>query len=101
MIHDDTYYYNACRNIKTEDLIMEKDRFNRLILENLTDEKKSLEYEKKPLSFEYLRSTYVQRFSMEMFCKAVCKKNFYMFTVFWKYYIILAFILMRKHLGIE
>lgn len=101
LIQDDTYYYNACRNIKTEDLIMEKDRFNRLILENLTDEKKSLEYEKKPLSFEYLRSTYVQRFSMEMFCKAVCKKNFYMFTVFWKYYIILAFIFMRKHLGIE
>lgn len=24
LIQDDTYYYNACRNIKTEDLIMEK-----------------------------------------------------------------------------
>lgn len=96
LIEDDDYYKKRCQNSSKNDLIMKQSTFDEAIEKIVKGESNLFKYERKPLSFDYLRETYVQRFNWEMYCKAVCKKNFYMASVFWKYYFALAFIMWKK-----
>lgn len=98
LIVDDDYYRDVCSQINAKELIMTKESFEDQIGDILRDNMPKLLYQKKDLDFSYFRSTYIQRFNKETFYKAVCKKNFYGFSTFWKYYFALACLMITKRI---